>query len=94
MKNETSHITEYSTYAIVLVVLLVLTTLSVAATGIHLGAFTVGLALLIASIKVATVITYFMHLRTESFFLKIAVSGVFIIFALVLIITFFDYLFR
>jgi cytochrome c oxidase subunit 4 len=94
MKNETPHITPYSTYGIVLIILLALTTLSVLATGIHLGAFTVGVALIIASIKVGTVLSYFMHLRSESTFLKIAVSGVFILFTLVIIITFFDYLYR
>jgi cytochrome c oxidase subunit IV len=94
MKNTTSHITGYSTYAIILVILLALTTLSVVVTGYHLGALSVGIALLIASIKVATVISYFMHLRSENLFLKIAVSGVFVLFALIIIITFFDYLFR
>jgi cytochrome c oxidase subunit IV len=94
MKNESPHITPYSTYGIVLILLLTLTTLSVLATGIHLGAFTVGVALIIASIKVGTVLSYFMHLRSESAFLKIAVSGVFLLFALVIIITFFDYLYR
>jgi cytochrome c oxidase subunit IV len=94
MKNKESHITGYPTYAYVLIILLALTTISVAATGYHLGAYTVALALLIASIKVATVISYFMHLRSESLFLKVAVSGVFLIFTLVIIITFFDYLFR
>ena len=94
MKNIRSHITGYSTYAIILVFLLVLTALSVVVTGYHLGAFSVGIALLIASVKVATVISYFMHLRSENMFLKLAVSGVFILFGLVIMITFFDYLFR
>jgi cytochrome c oxidase subunit IV len=94
MKNTTSHITGYSTYAIILVVLLLLTTLSVVVTGYHLGAISVGIALLIASFKVAAVLSYFMHLRSESKFLKVAVSGVFVLFGLVVIITFFDYLFR
>jgi len=94
MKNTASHITGYSTYAIILIVLLALTTLSVLATGYHLGAFTVGLALLIAGIKVATVISYYMHIRSENLFLKLAVIGVFVLFGLVIIITFFDYLFR
>jgi len=94
MKNTTSHITGYSLYAIILIILLALTTLSVVVTGYHLGALSVGIALLIASFKVATVISYFMHLRSENTFLKIAVSGVFVIFGLVVVITFFDYLFR
>ncbi len=94
MKKNETHITGYLTYTIVLIVLLLLTTLSVFITGIHLGAFTVALALLIASVKVATVLTYFMHLRSENLFLKLAVTGVFVLFTLVIIITFFDYLFR
>jgi cytochrome c oxidase subunit 4 len=92
--KETEHITDFSTYAWVLIFLLTLTTISVLATDYHLGAFTVALALMIASVKVGAVITYFMHMRSESLFLKIAVAGVFLIFALVIVITFFDYLFR
>jgi len=94
MKEKEPHITGYPTYAYVLIALLLLTTLSVIVTGYHLGAVTVALALLIASVKVATVISYFMHLRSENLFLKIAVSGVFLLFSLVIMITFFDYLFR
>jgi cytochrome c oxidase subunit 4 len=94
MKNQNTHNTGYLTYALVLIALLFLTTLSVFITGIHLGAFTVALALLIASVKVATVLTYFMHLRSENLFLKLAATGVFVLFTLVIIITFFDYLFR
>ena len=94
MKFNASHITGYSVYAIVLVILLLLTTLSVVVTGFHLGAFTVGLALLIAVIKAGTVISYFMHLRSENRFLKLAVAGVFILYGLVVVITFIDYLFR
>jgi caa(3)-type oxidase subunit IV len=94
MNHKEIHITGYPVYAYVLIGLLLLTTVSVLVTGYHLGALTVAMALLIASVKVATVIAYFMHLRSESLFLKIAVSGVFLIFALVIIITFFDYLFR
>lgn len=78
----------------VLVILLTLTTISVLVTGIHLGPVTVAVALVIASIKVAIVITQFMHLRFENLFLKLAVSGVFTLFALVILITFIDYFFR
>lgn len=77
-----------------LVILLILTTISVLVTGIHLGPVTVAVALLIASVKVAIVITQFMHLKFENLFLKLAVSGVFTLFALVILITFIDYFFR
>jgi cytochrome c oxidase subunit 4 len=94
MKNEESHISSYTSHAIVLIVLLVLTTISVFVTGFHLGAFSVAVALIIASIKVRTVISYFMHIRFESLFMKLMVTAVFVIFGLVIIITFIDYLLR
>jgi cytochrome c oxidase subunit 4 len=94
MKNEETHISSYKSHAIVLIVLLILTTISVSVTGFHLGAFSVAVALIIASVKVRTVISYFMHIRFEGLFLKLMVTGVFIIFGLIIIITFIDYLFR
>jgi cytochrome c oxidase subunit IV len=94
MKHEETHISSYYSHAIVLVVLLVLTTVSVLVTSWHLGAFTVAVALIIASIKVRTVITYFMHVKFESRFIKLMITGVFVIYALVIIITFIDYYLR
>jgi cytochrome c oxidase subunit IV len=94
MKQDEKHISSYSSLAIVLAILLTLTTISVLATGFHLGPFTVVLALVIASTKVFIVLTRFMHLSFESLFLKLAVTGVFVLFALVVIITFIDYYFR
>jgi cytochrome c oxidase subunit IV len=94
MKNEETHISSYTSHAIVLVVLLILTTISVSVTGWHFGPFSVVVALLIASIKVRTVITYFMHMKSENLFMKLMVSGVFVLYALVIIITFIDYYFR
>ena len=94
MKDEKHHLSTYTSLIIVLVILLVLTTISVLVTGIHLGPVTVAVALLIASVKVAIVITQFMHLKFENLFLKLAVSGVFALFAVVILITFIDYCFR
>jgi cytochrome c oxidase subunit 4 len=94
MKKEEVHITSYASHATVLIALLILTTVSVAATGWHLGAFTVAVALLIACIKVATVIINFMHVKYESLFIKAMIGGVFVLFALVIIITFVDYYLR
>jgi cytochrome c oxidase subunit 4 len=94
MQNNESHISSYSSHAIVLVVLLILTAISVSVTGWHFGPFSVVVALLIASIKVRTVITYFMHLKSENLFMKLMVTGVFVLYALVIIITFIDYYFR
>jgi cytochrome c oxidase subunit 4 len=94
MKQEAKHISSFSSLAVVLAILLVLTTISVLATGFHLGPFTVVLALAIACTKVAIVLTQFMHLKFENMFLRLAVTGVFVLFALVVIITFIDYYFR
>jgi cytochrome c oxidase subunit 4 len=94
MKNEETHISSYSSHAIVLIVLLTLTCISVLVTGFHFGAFSVAIALIIASIKVRTVLTHFMHLKSENLFLRLMVTGVFVLFALVIIITFIDYYFR
>ena len=94
MKDEKQHISSYASLTVVLIILLTLTTISVLITGIHLGPVTVAVALVIASVKVAIVITQFMHIRFENLFLKLAVSGVFTLFALVILITFIDYYFR
>ena len=94
MKHEDKHISSYSSLAIVLSVLLLLTAFSVWITGFHFGAFTVAVALIIACVKVATVLINFMHLKFENLFLRLLVTGVFVMFTLVIILTFVDYYFR
>lgn len=94
MKNHDDHISSDSANWTVLVVLLILTTLSILAIKIHIGAFTVALALLLASVKVTIVLTYFMHLKFENLLLRVMVGGVFLLFAIVIGITFIDYYFR
>ncbi|PLW96948.1 MAG: cytochrome-c oxidase [Marinilabiliales bacterium] len=92
-KNK-KHITSYQTYGIVLVGLLILTFISVGVTWIELGPLTVTVALLVASVKVFIVLTYFMHLKYDSLFIKLMVAGIFILFAVIIVITFLDYWFR
>lgn len=94
MKHYETHISSYTSNAIVLITLLVLTTISVLATGWHIGAFTVALALLIASVKVSIVIYNFMHVKHERLFIKLMIVGVFAVYTLVIIITFIDYYLR
>jgi cytochrome c oxidase subunit 4 len=94
MTGEKTHITPFASHAIVLIILLVFTIITISVAELHLGAWSAAVALIIASIKVWTVITNFMHLKFESLFLKLMVAGVFAIFALVIIITFIDYLLR
>ena len=94
MKNDNNHISSYSLNWKVLLILLVLTTISVLAIKLHIGAFTVAVALIIASVKAAIVLTYFMHLKYENLLLRLLVGGVFLLFAFVILITFIDYYFR
>ena len=91
---EKHHISSYTSHGVVLTVLLALTALSVTVAELHLGAISVAVALLVASIKGTTVLTYFMHLKYESTFFKVMVAGVLVMYTLVIIFTFFDYLFR
>ena len=94
MKDHDNHISSDSLNWTVLLVLFILTTISILAIRIHLGAFTVALALLLASVKVTIVLTYFMHLKFENLLLRLMVGGVFLLFAVVIAITFIDYYFR
>lgn len=94
MEHDKQHITPFQSHARVLMALLILTTITVVVAGFHFGAFSVGVALLVASVKATIVLVFFMHLKFESTFMKIMVAGVFLLFALVIIITFIDYLLR
>jgi cytochrome c oxidase subunit 4 len=94
MSTEKHHISSYTSHAVVLIILLSLTALSVSMAELHLGALSVAVALLVASVKGTTVLTYFMHLKYESLFFKIMVAGVFLMYILVIVFLFFDYLFR
>lgn len=94
MANNASHTTEYKTLGVILLILLSLTVLTVEITSIHLGAFTVAAALLIAGVKGFLVLSYFMHLKYESLLLRILVGMVFLLFILIVLITFIDYAYR
>jgi cytochrome c oxidase subunit IV len=94
MSTEKHHISTYTAHGIVLTALLALTAISVGVAELHLGAFSIAVALLVASVKGTTVLIYFMHLKYENLFFKIMVAGVFVMYALVIIFLFFDYLFR
>lgn len=94
MSSETAHITPYRTYGWVLISLLFLTLVTVTVTWIDLSALTVLVALLIASVKAYIVLAYFMHLKFESGLFRVLVIVVLSIYALVIGLTFFDYLAR
>ncbi len=94
MANNTTHTTEYKVLARVLLVLMFFTFLTISVTTYHLAAFSVTVALLIASVKGFFVLTYFMHLKYESTLLRILVAMIFVLYAVIILITFIDYAFR
>ena len=94
MDTETVHITPYRTYAWVLIALLAFTFLTITVTWIDLSALTVFVALTIAAVKAGFVLTYFMHLKFESWMFRIFVIMVLAIYVLVIVFTLSDYLFR
>lgn len=92
--NGKHHIVPYKTYAIILLLLLVLTALSVAVTGIELGPLTVTAALLLATAKGLLVLVYFMHLKFDNIIYSIMVAFIMFSIISIIVITFLDYLFR
>lgn len=94
MENHKPHITSYRTLAGVLLVLIALTFISVAITSVELGPLNTAAAMLIAGIKAAIVMAWFMHLKFDNKLFLIFTLLVITIFLLVLLVTFFDYLYR
>jgi cytochrome c oxidase subunit IV len=94
MNNHTGHISSYSLNGRVLIILLLLTMTSVLAISFHLGALTVAIALLIATVKGGIVMTYFMHLKFEYPLLRILAIGVILFYVTIVLATFTDYLYR
>ena len=60
-----NHIIPYKTYLMVLISLLILTVVTVAAARVDFGALNAYIAMLIASVKAALVLLYFMHLKYD-----------------------------
>jgi cytochrome c oxidase subunit 4 len=94
MLEEKHHIVPYRVYILVLLALLVLTFASIGITSVELGAFTVAGALLFASVKTFLVLTYFMHLKYDQKYIVAMVLFVIVIFLIMIIVTFLDYLYR
>ena len=67
---------------------------TITVTSFELAAFSVTVALLIAGVKGFMILTYFMHLKYESLLLRILVALIFVLYALVVLITFIDYAYR
>ena len=94
MNESTRHITPYKTIATVLVVLIGLLLLNLTFAVVDIGKWNILAILLIASVQVAIVLTWFMHLNQAKWYLKAMVGSVFLLIAIVIVITFLDYLRR
>lgn len=94
MENEKQHAVPYRVYVYILIVLIVFTFLSIGITQINLGVYSVLGALIFAMVKSFLVLTYFMHLKFDTPFLRLSVLSIFILLLVVIIITFLDYFYR
>ncbi len=94
MSDTTHHIVPYRTYALILLLLLVLTGTSVAVTQIELTRWSTIVALLLASTKSAIVLAIFMHLKFDDRIYKVMAIFVILVITAVIVLTFFDYGFR
>ena len=92
--DEKPHIIPYKTFLLVLLALLAFTFISIGVTSYNLGPLTVLIALLLATFKTILVLTYFMHLKYDVKMFGILVAAVLALIAVVIFITFLDYLFR
>jgi cytochrome c oxidase subunit 4 len=94
MSEHKNHISTYKSQIVVLLSLILLTILTVTITSVHLGPYNTAAAMLIASVKATIVLLYFMHLKFDEKIYQFMVALVLAIYAVVVIITFFDYLYR
>lgn len=83
-----------SLYVKVWLALVVLTMITVSVSYLDMKKFTVFTAMLIATVKAGLVILYFMHIRFEKMIYWIMLLFVLLIYAIFIILTFFDYSFR
>jgi cytochrome c oxidase subunit IV len=94
MEKENHHIVPYKVYFYILAALLLFTFLSIGITYIDLGEYSVLGAMIFAILKSVLVLAWFMHLKFDHPFLRIMVGFVFMVFFVVIFITFLDYYFR
>lgn len=94
MSEFKNHIVPYKNHLLVLLILISLTVITVAITSVELGPYNTAAAMVIATIKALTVLLYFMHLRFDEKIYRFMTTIVLVIFIAVVIVTFFDYLYR
>jgi cytochrome c oxidase subunit IV len=94
MSNNDPHSANYFDYLKIGIVLLILTALNIFIAGFAHSEIISGLIIAISVIQATITLIWLMHLDLDSKLMRVFVAGVFILFAVVVIITFFDYSFR
>ncbi len=92
--GEKQHILSYTTLALVLGSLLVLTLVTIGVSYVDLGIFNVPVALTIASTKATIVLLFFMHLKYEGKVIIWSFISSVIFLAIMITFTFWDVAFR
>lgn len=91
MSNNDLHKTEYVGYLKITIFLLVMTALNITLAGLGNSNLISGLIIVCAAIQASVTLIWFMHLDLDSRLMRIFVAGVFLLFIIVIVITFFDY---
>ena len=94
MSEEHAHIVPYKTFAIVWIVLLTLTGITIAVAQYDLGAMNVWVALGIAILKSGLVVAVFMHMKYESILFKLSLLTALTMLAIFIGFTLLDVLYR
>ena len=88
------HSIGYGTYVLVWLILMALTSLTVAVAGINLGGYILIVALLVAAVKSALVIQIFMHIKFEDPIFRVFLVITGLILVVVFALTSFDIFYR
>jgi cytochrome c oxidase subunit 4 len=96
MANHTAeqHSISYGTLIMVWIGLVALTSITVSVAGINFQSLSLIIALGIASVKTLLVMNYFMHVKFETRVFKVFISVCFMIFIIMIVLTFSDLLTR
>jgi cytochrome c oxidase subunit 4 len=86
---------KYKTYALVWMILVILTGMTLSVAGMDLGGWTVLIALAIAGTKSGLILNYFMHLRSERLLIfRVIIPLAMAVFLVFILLTFSDLAFR
>jgi cytochrome c oxidase subunit 4 len=94
MNNEKQNLHPFSTYLLIWLGLLVLTSLTVTVAGLNLGNLSYLGAILIAAAKGTLVVLFFMHIKYEDRVFKIMLGVAIATLVIIMVLTFVDTSFR